>query len=149
VLWTRLQLANPGAAIVVYLFASAIAVQTTIQPLPPQIIDDKTTLPTPPGHVRCRCSLIDHTIAIGSNACNNGGRRWRRTTCAGRRRWRKRSRKSSSPPLEMALLARRGRNCRPSSPRNAGRDVSSGSLIGQFFLLNQTRQPTSPAMTNT
>jgi hypothetical protein len=102
VLRTRLQLAYPGAAIVVYLFASAIAVQTFIQSLPPQIIDNETTLPTPPGHVRCRCSPIDHL------------------------------------PLEMALLAQRGRNCRPSSPRNAGRDVSSDSLIGQFFLLNQT-----------
>jgi hypothetical protein len=113
VLWTRLQLADPGAAIVVYLFASAITVRTTIHPLPPQIIDNETALPAPPGHVRCCCSPIDH------------------------------------PPLEMmALLARRGRDCRPSSPQNAGLDVSSNSLIGQFFLLNQIFQPTSPAMTN-
>ena len=72
-LWTRLQLADPGAAIVVVLFASAIAVRTTFQPLPPQIIDDETTLTTLPGHVRCRCSLIDHPCAIGSNGRNDGG----------------------------------------------------------------------------
>ena len=72
-IWTGLQLADPGAAIVVYLFASAIAVQTTIQPPPPQIIDNETTLPTPPGHVLFRCSPIDHPSAIGSNSCNDGG----------------------------------------------------------------------------
>ena len=72
-LCTRLQLADPGAAIAVYLFASAIAVQTTIQPLPPQIIDNKTTLPTPPGHVCCRCSPINHPYVIGSNGQNDVG----------------------------------------------------------------------------
>ena len=147
-LWTRLRLADPGAAIVVYLFSSAIAVRTTIQPLHRRSLTMRQRFQ--PCLVKCVAVAVQLIIPVQleATAATTGGGRWRRTTRAGRRMWRKRNRTSSYPPLEMALLARRGRDCRPSSPRNAGRDVSSDSLIGQLFLLNQKRQPTSPAMTN-